>query len=547
MNDETEMPPAGPEAPRGGSGAGGTGATPSGGTTPEVTEPEVTQPEVTQPEATSPGPLVVETPATDEYAAMGAEEPAEGAPGSSGPAASGPAGPRDPAPGWSQPPWSPPGGEPPPATPAGGAGGAGWTVPGPEPAGPPPATGQAGAGSATGRGGAGSAVGTDGDGGAAPPPDRYWPVPTPPARRDASRGPWQFLLGVLIGAVVAALVAGGIVAATDDGSNPRPSTPLARNTSVFAEPRDVQGVLQKVEPAVVVVRTGGATDDFARGESRGGEGTGFVISSDGFIVTNNHVVDGAGGRIQVTFLDGTEKPARVVGRSTGNDLAVLKVDAHDLPTAELGDSNTLQVGDQVLAIGNALALEGGPSVTQGIVSAKGRQITTENGETLFNLLQTDAAINRGNSGGPLVNSRGQVVGINTAIAPPDQAQNVGFAIPISQARPIVDELRQGRNVRTAFLGVETQTLTRPIANELGIDFTAGAVVRRVSADSPARSAGIEARDVIVKVGDVDVESADDVAAGVRTHRPGDKVAVAVVRDGKKRTFTATLAERPEEG
>ncbi len=489
MNDDQETPPP---APPDGTDASAAGRSDVDGPGVEGPEGGGPRPEGPETEATAPGHPVIEEPVTDRHAASVSGPGAAPGPGLGGPG------------GWPPRP-------PDPVRPGS------WAVPaGGGPAAPPPP--------------GASAPGAT---------DRGSPGP---------RGPWTFLLGALIGAVVAALVAGGLVIATrDDGTDPNPRAPLARNTSVFAEPRDVQGVLQKVEPAVVVVRTGGATDDFAAGELRGGEGTGFVISSDGYIVTNNHVIDGAGGRIQVTFLDGTEERARVVGRSPGNDLAVLKVEAHDLPVAELGDSNALQVGDQVLAIGNALALEGGPSVTQGIVSAKGRQITTENGETLFNLLQTDAAINRGNSGGPLVNSRGQVVGINTAIAPPDQTQNVGFAIPISQARPVIDELRQGRNVQIAFLGVETQTLTRAIANELDVDFTPGAVVRRVSAGSPARSAGIEAGDVIVKVGDVEVVSADDVAEGVRTHRPGDRVSVVVVRDGRRRTLTATLAERPEEG
>jgi len=494
VNDHQETPPPAPPVPAG-TESSAAGRPDAGG--PEGGGP---RPEGPETEATAPGHPVIEEPVTDRYAASAASMPPPGP--TSGPGLGGPGG-------W---PPRPPGPVPPGPVPSGS-----WVVPtAGAPAGTPPPGAYA----------AGAA-------------DRGSPGP---------RGPWTFLLGALIGAVVAALVAGGLVIATrDDGTDPNPRAPLARNTSVFAEPRDVQGVLQKVEPAVVVIRTGGATDDFAAGELRGGEGTGFVISPDGYIVTNNHVIEGAGGRIEVTFLDGTEERARVVGRSPGNDLAVLKVEAHDLPVAELGDSNALQVGDQVLAIGNALALEGGPSVTQGIVSAKGRQITTENGETLFNLLQTDAAINRGNSGGPLVNSRGQVVGINTAIAPPDQTQNVGFAIPISQARPVIDQLRQGRNVRIAFLGVETQTFTRAIANELDVDFTPGAVVRRVSAGSPARSAGIEAGDVIVKVGDVEVVSADDVAEGVRTHRPGDRVSVVVVRDGHRRTLTATLAERPEEG
>ena len=159
-----------------------------------------------------------------------------------------------------------------------------------------------------------------------------------------------------------------------------------------------------------------------------------MISSDGVIVTNNHVVEDAGGQIEVAFTDGTSKSAKVLGRSVENDLAVLKVDATGLPVAKLGSSDKLQVGDEVIAIGNALALEGGLSVTRGIISAKDRTVPEESGATLYGVLQTDAAINPGNSGGPLVNSNGEVVGINTAIADPQEAQNVGFAISIDAAK-----------------------------------------------------------------------------------------------------------------
>ena len=217
-----------------------------------------------------------------------------------------------------------------------------------------------------------------------------------------------------------------------------------------------------------------------RGSSSGGEGTGFVIAPDGVIVTNNHVVEGAGGRIEVVFNDGTARKATVLGRSPELDLAVIRAqNVSGLPTVQLGSSAELVVGDDVVAIGNALALDGGLSVTRGIISAKGRTVDTDANTSLYNMLQTDAAINPGNSGGPLLNSRGQVVGINTAIANPGEAQNVGFAISIDSARPIIDQLRAGQAVELAYLGVQTKTVTPAIANELKLASPTGAVVVRV--------------------------------------------------------------------
>ena len=182
-----------------------------------------------------------------------------------------------------------------------------------------------------------------------------------------------------------------------------------------------------------------------------------MISEDGVVVTNNHVVEGAG-RIEARFSDGTSLVARVLGTDVASDLAVLHVDGAGLPTVELGDSDAVQVGDDVVAIGNALALEGGLSVTRGIVSGLHRTVPTSRNSALVDVIQTDAAINPGNSGGPLVDFRGRVIGINTAIADPTSAQNVGFAIPISQAKPIIDALRAGN--RPAYLGVTIDTVGR---------------------------------------------------------------------------------------
>jgi S1-C subfamily serine protease len=216
------------------------------------------------------------------------------------------------------------------------------------------------------------------------------------------------------------------------------SAPRAQaSASTAATQGEIAGILAKDVPAVVAITTDSGSA-LGRG---GGAGTGFVIDSDGIIVTNDHVVDSARS-ISVTTSDGRRLDARVLGEDPSSDLAVLKVDATGLPTIELGDSNQVQVGDDVVAIGNALDLDGGLSATRGIVSGLNREIPTENGR-LTGLIQTDAAINPGNSGGPLVDAQGRVIGINTAIANPSTAQNVGFVIPISQAGPVIDRLRGG--------------------------------------------------------------------------------------------------------
>src|SRR5207248_3353716 len=273
---------------------------------------------------------------------------------------------------------------------------------------------------------------------AAPAPPPPPPAPAPPAaqpppplagaRRGADRRP--FLLAAAVGAVVGALVAGLVVAAVKDNrSTPGRTLAFSPNTSKIVRTGDVQSILAKIEPAVVSIRTRTLSlGDFLKPVPGEGAGTGFVIGSDGVIVTNNHVVAGAQS-IEVVFADDRKMPARVLGRDPTTDLAVVKVDASDLATATLGDSDQLKVGDDVVAIGNALALEGGPTVTRGIVSALNRTITAENGVRLEHVLQTDTAINPGNSGGPLVNAAGEVVGINTAVA--GDAQNIGFSIAIT--------------------------------------------------------------------------------------------------------------------
>jgi S1-C subfamily serine protease len=387
------------------------------------------------------------------------------------------------------------------------------------------------------------------------------PQPTPPAAVPApgggGRGPtWrQFVVGVVVGALVGGGTAAAVSVATNDDSSGTTRTVVVgasskpvRNTSVIGRAKDVQTVLAKVNDAVVAVQTGAAVDSglFSGGSggSSGGEGTGFVISPDGVIVTNSHVVEDANGRIEVEFADGTKQAAELLGRAPEYDLAVLKVDGKNLPNVKLGSSDTLQVGDQVIAVGNALALQGGLSVTEGIISGKGRVVPEdETGAVLYDMLQTDAAINPGNSGGPLVNASGEVVGINTALA--GGSQNVGFAISIDSAKSVIESLRVGKSVRVAFLGVETTDVTPAVAKSLELTTKQGAVVRRVTENAGAEKSGMKADDVIVAIGDRPVSGPQDVGAEIRRYAPGDEVDVTVERDGGQVTLNVVLGARPD--
>jgi putative serine protease PepD len=356
----------------------------------------------------------------------------------------------------------------------------------------------------------------------------------------SGRGPARpWVIAALIGALVGALVSSALIIAFDDESppvtSPTASELVTRPSDRIARTGDIASILQTAVPAVVAIVDDGGPD------AGGAAGTGFVISPDGVIVSNNHVVEGAGS-IQAVFSDGTSRPATVLGRNAASDLAVLKVDAKGLPTLALGDSNDVQVGDDVVAIGNALALSGGLSVTRGIISGLHREVPTDAGSVLEDLLQTDAAINPGNSGGPLVDARGRVIGINTAIANPGTAQNVGFAIPISNAMTIIDQLRNGR--QPAFLGVRSEDAAAARAAGRPVGVEGGAYITGVEPGTPAERAGLRAGDVVVRVDDRPVESAAQLGNVIRQRRPGDTVTVVVNRDGEEVSVRATLSEGP---
>jgi len=278
-----------------------------------------------------------------------------------------------------------------------------------------------------------------------------------------------------------------------------------------------------------------------RNETRQGLGSGFIVDKKGIVLTNNHVVAGAD-EVKVQLADGRSFAARVEGSDPATDVAVVRITKPpgDLRAVTVGDSDKVRVGDYVLAIGNPLGL--GQTVTMGIVSAKNRAIGLGVYE---DFIQTDAAINQGNSGGPLFNFDGAVIGINSAILNPAMAMNVGFAIPINLARQIADQLQTGSHkVARGYLGVATDDLTPELAQRLGMSFQPGAVVNYVQAGSPAARGGLRANDVIVEVGGRPVSGKGSLTLLAGTRRPGDTVKVAFVRAGKRLEIDVKLAENP---
>ena len=381
-----------------------------------------------------------------------------------------------------------------------------------------------------------------------PQPPESRPEPPVASRPERPRRLW--LASAVIGALVGAAVSGGIVATLqeDDRSTAAIDAP-PRPSAVLSQPGDVASILAKVEPAVVSISTRGfGQDDFTSVIPRAGTGTGVILTPDGDVLTNAHVIaDAAAIKVKLSTGDRTYD-ATLLGSDPAADVALIRMQGvSNLPTVTLGRSADLQVGDQVVAIGHALALPGGPTVTTGIVSALDRTIGTGN-RRLEHLIQTDAAINPGNSGGPLVNVNAEVVGINTAVIQGSiqgEAQNIGFAIASDTIRPMIEDLRQaGGAVRVpAYLGVSTTTLNDDTRARLGLAGT-GAYVASVGAGTPAESAGLRPGDVITAIDGEEITSSDELGSAIRRHRPGDRVEVRWQRGGVERSATVTLTQTP---
>lgn len=362
--------------------------------------------------------------------------------------------------------------------------------------------------------------------------------PSPLESRTRPRGRARFGTGLLAGmALTGAAVGGGYAIGHDSSTNSASTSGAAvamQTVSAEIPPGSAIGALvAAARPSIVSVHQT-ITQTTPDGSRTGtAAGTGFVLSADGYVVTNNHVI-AEGDSTVVTFDDGTSEEATVVAADPTHDLAVLKVNRTDLTPLAIGSSDDLELGDPLVAVGYALDLHGEPSVTAGILSAKDRTITEENGEQLVNLLQTDTAINPGNSGGPLLNNQGQVVGINTAIA--GQAQNIGFAIAITPVQHVIDSLRSGSVPDRALMGVTSQPSTDSSVR--------GAEVVEIADGTGAAASDLRVGDVIT---DVDGESISDpsaLGAAIATHQPGDEITVTVDRNGTTKDVTITLGVKP---
>jgi serine protease Do len=275
-----------------------------------------------------------------------------------------------------------------------------------------------------------------------------------------------------------------------------------------------------------------------RGRQQLSMGSGFIISDDGYIVTNHHVVDDAE-QVTVRLSDRREYDAEIVGLDERSDLALLRIDADDLPFLSLGADDELEVGEWVLAIGSPFGLDF--SVTAGIVSAKGRSLPTESGENYVPFIQTDVAINPGNSGGPLFNLEGQVVGVNSQIFTRSGGSiGLSFAIPVSVLRNVVAQLKENGEVTRGWLGVTIQNVDRNLAESFGLDRPRGALVSQVAPDSPAEDAGFEPGDVIVEFDGQPIESSADLPHVVGLIAPGTRARAAIIRDGEEREISVTV-------
>ena len=357
--------------------------------------------------------------------------------------------------------------------------------------------------------------------------------------------------GILAGSALHSSSAGGGTSVTLGGSGGAVTSP----SQIAGTGRSAAAVAAAVLPSVVVLDVSAA--------GQGDTGSGVVLSAEGYVLTNNHVVAAAaaGGSVRATFNDGTSAAARIIGTDAASDLAVVKVDKTGLHAATLGRSATLRVGDPVLAIGSPLGLSG--TVTSGIVSALDRPVTTSDtsggsgnpgstgsaNPTVLDAIQTDAAVNPGNSGGPLVDMAGQVIGINSAIASlgssaTGSAQSgnigVGFAIPVDQAKVIASQLIKTGHASHAVLGVS-------VADVTAADGSGQALLRAVSAGGPAAKAGLAASDIVTAVGATPITTTESLIATVRTHQPGEKVQLSYRRGGAVHTVTVTLADASTTG
>lgn len=380
---------------------------------------------------------------------------------------------------------------------------------------------------------------------------------------------WKRTVGILFGCLVFAIVGtlGTLyfLSATPSGEKIRSALGLDslktfniqtnRSEKVIVEESSAFiDAAKKVGPSVVsITATGAPVQDFfglGTGQSTQVAGTGFIVTSDGLIATNKHVTS-SGQKFTVTTAAGKTYDGKVVAQDPSNDIALMKVDASGLPVADLGDSDKVQVGQWVIAIGNALG-ELQNTVTVGVISAKERNVSPSDSssgasESLYGLLQTDAAINPGNSGGPLLTSAGQVIGINTAIA--GGAEGIGFAIPINEVNKDLNSYTKNGKIVQPYLGVRYQPITTALAASANLPVSKGALLvsgqgqPAVVSGSPADKAGLQSGDIITKINDTQIDESSPLAKIIRQFNPGDKVTLTILRNGSEKKVDVTFGSQ----
>jgi len=381
------------------------------------------------------------------------------------------------------------------------------------------------------------------------------------------KGVWQvlliiFILGALIGGFIGSVGGYYFLNKNSSASNETkinnivPTQEVYIPSSLGTFEKDIVTVVKKSMPAVVNISTITLVEDFFFGVyPSSGVGSGFIIDPKGYILTNYHVVEGAR-KIDVTLSEGKKYSGRVVGYDKRSDLAVIKIDAENLPALPLGDSDKLEPGQFAIAIGNPYGLN--RTVTLGIVSALNRTIVEPNGVRLENLIQTDAAINPGNSGGPLINIKGEVIGINTAIK--SDAQGIGFAIPINKAKQIADKLIKEGKITYPWIGIRGYAITPDMLDYIKFPVDKGVVIAEVVPGSPADKAGLKGGnrviyvdstqiivggDIITKIDGKPVESMEELRSEIQKRKVGDTVVLTYVRNGKEYTVKVKLEAMPE--
>ena len=304
-------------------------------------------------------------------------------------------------------------------------------------------------------------------------------------------------------------------------------------------PATLPEIVTAVAPSVVSINVETLSTGFFYDFTNEGTGTGIIIRPDGYVVTNNHVVQGAR-IIKVSLANGKSYDGTIIGFDRLTDLSVIKINADNLPTVKFGSSQTLEPGDWVLTIGNAFALAGGPSVTAGIVSGLGRTISTDMGD-LYDMIQTDAAINSGNSGGPLVNMKGEVVGINTAMY--RQAQGMGFAVSASVAEPVIQSLMKNGKVSRPLIGISAINVTPRLHSAMGLHISEGVLITRLQRTGPAFKSGMKVGMIITALDGIPVKDMPTFLTLLWTYSSGDKVKVTLLDQDKIIEIIVQLAER----